>query len=305
MIYAYALEPALVASWGRREWFRFVYDKFGVGTPRVMLELQSFSKWKRAVYDEATAIQLSEEDLKRIEELFRLFSENKCRRMDAVYNGLISWLANAEHEFDRKPFAAILATTNPRAHAGVITGDGLDHADKRWAPPFGVTIERKPKVLAAVLSAMLVNCRVLHLVDPHFGPENPRHRKVLEALLWVCASNGVVPAVVRVHCLKKSTLEFFEASAKDMAARLPSAITVEFTRWEQHAGGEKIHNRYVLTDLGGVSLGVGIDAGTEGETDDLLLLPATTYTLRWSQYVENNGAYTLIDTPASITGLRP
>lgn len=302
MIHAYALDPSLVASWGRREWFRFVHDKFGLGTPRAMLEFPSFSKWKRLVYDAATNDRLSQEDMKRVEELFRLFAEHKCRRTDAVYDGLLTWLENAEREYDRKPFAAIIATTNPRAHGAVITGDTLGPADMRWARPSGVTVERKPEALAAALSAMLRNCRALHLIDPHFGPENPRHRKVLEALMDVLASNGVVPAIVRVHSLAKSPLDFFETSAKTMATRLPSSLTMEFARWEQVDGGDRLHNRYVLTDLGGVSLGVGIDAGKDGETDDLLLLPQATYALRWAQYVENSGAFKAVDIPAAITG---
>ena len=303
MIHAYALEPAVVASWGRREWFRFVHDKFGLGTARALLELPSFSKWKRAVYDAATKDQLSQEDMKRVEELFRLFADHRCRRTDAVYDGLLTWLENAEREYDRKPFAAIVATTNPRAHVAVIVGDTLGPTNVRWARPSGVTVARKPEALATALSAMLTNCRVLHLVDPHFGPENSRHRRVLEAFMSVLASNGVVPEVVRVHTLAKSTLDFFEASAREMAARLPSSIAVEFARWEQRDGGDLIHNRYVLTDLGGVSLGVGIDAGRMGETDDLQLLAPATYVLRWAQYVQNNGALNAIDTPTAVRGL--
>jgi hypothetical protein len=303
VIHAYALEPAVVASWGRREWFRFVHDKFGLGTARAMLELPSFSKWKRAVYDAATREHLSQEDMKRVEELFRLFAGHKCRRADAVYDGLWTWLENAEREYDRKPFAGIIATTNPRAHDAVITGDTLGPGSIRWARPSGVTVERRPEALAAALSAMLANCRVLHLVDPHFGPENSRHRRVLEAFMSVLASNGVIPEVVRVHTLAKSTLEFFEMRARQMAARLPSSISVEFARWQQRDGGDLIHNRYVLTDLGGVSFGVGIDAGREGETDDLQLLAPATYVLRWAQYVQNNGELKAIDAPAAVRGL--
>ena len=44
----------------------------------------------------------------------------------------------------------------------------------------GLRLRAETGGFASTLSAMLVNCRVLHLVDPHFGPENPRHRKVLE-----------------------------------------------------------------------------------------------------------------------------
>lgn len=304
MIYAFALEPRLVATWGRREEFRFVHDKFGLGTPRALLELPSFSSWKRAVYHAAIELQLSQEDMKRIEELFRLLGEHKCRRAAAIYNGLLTWLDNAEREYDRKPFAAVLATENPRGHRGVLLAEQLDPAEARWACGTGIMPERTPEALAGALSAMLINSRVMHLVDPHFGPENVRHRRVLEALMQILADHGLVPEVVRVHCSEKSTLAFFESEAARLANHLPAGLTVEFVRWRQRNGGERLHNRYVLTDLGGVTLGVGLDAGGQGETDDLLLLPRTIYARRWSQYVDNDGAFEQADLPTPVRGTR-
>jgi ABC-type antimicrobial peptide transport system permease subunit len=58
----------------------------------------------------------------------------------------------------------------------------------------------------------------------------------------------------------------------------------------------------VLTDLGGVSLGVGLDAGAQGETDDLLLLPLEQYVRRWAQYAEEDGSFDVGDTPVSVQG---
>jgi hypothetical protein len=304
VIHAYALEPELVASWGTRAESRFVRDNFGIGTPRVMLELPSFSKWKRAVYMAATAREISQEDMKRIEVLFRLFAECKCSRADRVYHGLLSWLENAEHECDRKSFAAILATANPRGHAAVLVDDQLVPTEPRWACARGATTSRTPEALAAALSPMLMNCRALHLVDPHFGPEKARYQRVLEALMNVLAENETVPEVVRVHCLENSSLAFFEQSASRMAERLPIGIKVEFARWKQRDGGDKLHDRYVLTDLGGVSVSVGLDAGEEGETNDLFLLSQDQYARRWSQYVESDRAFEKVDDPAAIQGSR-
>lgn len=304
MIHAFALQPELVATWGRRSEYRFIHDKFGIGTPRAMLELPSFTKWKRAVYRAANDLDLSQEDLLRLAELFRVFSEHKCRRADAVYDGVLTWLENGEREYDRRPFAGILAIENPRAHEAVLLGDDLKMTDARWARSPGATAHRTPEGLATALTAMLVNCRVLHLVDPHFGPENARHRRVLEALMEVLATNGASPELVRVHCLAKSTLDFFEGEAARMASRLPQGITVEFRRWKQRAGGDRLHNRYVLTDLGGVSLGVGLDAGADGETDDLLLLPHEQYVRRWAQYAEEDGSFDVGDAPAAVIGQR-
>lgn len=304
MIHAFALEPRLVATWGRREEFRFIHDKFGLGTPRALLELPTFSKWKKAVYTAANELSLSQADMKRIEELFRLFGEHKYRRADSVYNGLLTWLENAEREYDRKPFAAICAEQNPRGHRAVLVPDALDAGDARWACKTGATPTRTPEALAAALSAMLVNCKALHLVDPHFGPERYGHRNVLEALMDVLADNSLVPEVIRVHCLAKSALTFFEQEARKMAARLPIGCTIEFARWEQKQDGEKLHNRYVLTDLGGITLGIGLDSGEVGETDDLLLLPRAVYELRWSQYVSDDGSFKSVDTPVRVVGSR-
>jgi hypothetical protein len=303
VIHAFALEPKLVATWGKREEFRFIYDKFGLGTPRVLLELPAFSKWKKAVYTAATEIGLSQEDMKRIEELFRLFGEHKCRRADAVYDGVLTWLENAEREHDRRQFAAILAEQNPRGHQAVLVPEQIGAASARWTRALGASPARTPEELADALSEMVINCRELHLVDPHFGPENARHRRVLEALMDTLALHGLVPDLIRVHCSAKSALGFFEQEAAKMATRLPSGCTVEFVRWKQRPGGEKLHNRYVLTELGGVSLGVGLDEGEAGESDDLLLLPRAQYTLRWSQYA-GGGAFDRADTPASVRGTR-
>lgn len=303
MIHAFALEPQVVATWARRDEFRFIHDKFGLGTQRVLLELPGFTDWKNAVYAAAGELELSENDWKRLEEVFRIFAEHRCRRPAAVYTDVVTWLENAEREYARRSYRAIVAAENPRGHGAVIVGDDLGQPKaKLWACDLGATSARSPAQLATTLSAMLSNCRELHLVDPHFGPENARHRTVLEALVGVLGSHGLMPDVIRVHSSAKSDLGFFEQAATNMASRLPSGCSIEFVRWKTKR--EKLHNRYVLTDLGGVSLGVGIDAGESGETDDLLLLPRAQYEHRWSQYVIDDGAFERVDTPATVRGTR-
>jgi len=306
VIHAFALEPKLVATWGKREEFRFVHDKFGLGTPRALLELPVFSKWKRAVYDAALGLSLSPADMKRIEELFRLLAEHKCRRSDSLYDGVLDWLENAEREFDRRPYAAILATANPRAHQAVLLAEHLGASEARWHLPTGATLARTPAAFAATFGSMLANCRVLHIIDPYFGPQNDRHRKVLEAFLDVLEMRGSAPDLVRIHCSDSLLgLSYFEQKAAQMADRLPSGFAVEFIRWRQRQpGGERFHNRYVLTDLGGVTLGLGVEAGEPGETDDVSLLTREQHLLRWSQYVDDNGAFDHVDSPATVYGTR-
>src|SRR5262249_29796865 len=124
VIHAFALEPKVVATWGRQEEFRFIHDKFGLGTPRVLLELPRFIDWKNDVYAAASELDLSPKDWKRLEELFRIFGEHRCGRTSSVYKDVLSWLENAEREYAQREFRAIIATENPRRHpAIVLSGD--------------------------------------------------------------------------------------------------------------------------------------------------------------------------------------
>lgn len=151
---------------------------------------------------------------------------------------------------------------------------------------------------------MLGNCKALHLVDPYFHPEKASNRRMLKAILGVVANHGMQSVVIRVHCRMKDGPDFFQVEAEKMAAHLPPGVTVEFRRWKQRDGGEQLHNRYVLTDLGGVALGTGLDDGDDGEADDVHLLTWEQYELRWSQYVGAPGAFDLVNAPASISGGR-
>lgn len=307
MIHTYALEPELLVTWAKGEEYRFIHGSFGLGTPRAMLELPEFMEWKSKVLRAAADGQLTELQYKRVEHLLRIFDDHRYRRDDSIYDDLVSWLENAEQEHGRKPFRAILATDNPRKHPAVAVSSRIDPHEPRWTCPTGANPARTPEALEALLRPMLSNCRALHLVDPHFGPENARHRNVLVALTRALPAN----TEIHVHCTVKRedpvvvpSLAFFEEAAAQIAPRLPPTITVRFVRWKEKKGSDRLHNRYVLTDLGGVSLGIGLDAGKPGETDDVLLLPHAQYRLRWKQYALDDGTFERLDAPAPIRGAR-
>jgi hypothetical protein len=56
-----------------------------------------------------------------------------------------------------------------------------------------------------------------------------------------------------------------------------------------------LHNRYILTDIGGVSFGVGLDDGIDGETDEVTVLEDMTYQFRWAQFAGPAPAFELVD----------
>ncbi len=85
MIYPYAIELEVVLTWLDRSNFRFIRDRFGLGTARVLFELPKFSKWKKAVYDVAEAQGLSDTDMTKLAELFQWLGTSRLRRDDGHY----------------------------------------------------------------------------------------------------------------------------------------------------------------------------------------------------------------------------
>ena len=67
---------------------------------------------------------------------------------------------------------------------------------------------------------------------------------------------------------------------------IPTGLRILLRRLEEREGGEKLHNRYILTNLGAVSFSTGLDEGDDGQTDDVRILTREEYIKRWSQYYE-------------------
>jgi hypothetical protein len=304
MIYEFALEPELVATWVNRTDYRYFYDKFGLGQPRVVARYPK--QWKKLVWD---AYQGPDDlDRKRLEELLVRLTERMVRRAGVSWSADRSWLDNALAEHHRAAFHAIVARGNPDAHPHVVIGADLGKDTPRWVAPHGVPVARRATDMADAVAAMLRISNEVIFVDPHFGPENARFSRPLRAFLaaLVDGRDGAMPSRVEVHTGDKAERTFFlEKCGMELPRHIPRGLRVVFRRWKERDGGEKLHNRYVLTDLGGVSFHTGLDDGADGETDDVHLLDREQYRLRWSQYADDPPAFDLAEDPLAVLGIAP
>ena len=109
--------------------------------------------------------------------------------------------------------------------------------------------------------------------------------------------------VIEIHTKVKSSEDFFREQCHTKLTRLiPNGMRVSFVRWSEKDGGQPLHNRYILTELGGVSFQHGLDDGKKGDTDDVALLDRESYELRWAQYAGDAPAFDLAEEPFVITG---
>ena len=313
MIYEFAIEPDLVATWGHLSEYRFFFDKFGLGTARIMSEFPKFKNWRRQLLRVATGA--NDLELERITALIYILSEKMISRQNVQYDGSIScsWLENAEKEDERFPFHAILASSNPRENSRVLSEKTLGTSyNLKWNVKKQIIIPRKANEMAVVMSVMLRNCNTAIFVDPYFllpGNQTHKWKKTFGAFFKELSKNRSISSQsqfrVEVHASaevnKAPSSDFFKDQCiRCMSNYIPDGLSVCFKRWNQKKpGGKKLHDRYILTDLGGVDFSIGLDEGFEGEDQKLTLMERGIYNDIWSRYASNHPAFDL-DTDSVI-----
>ncbi|PLX50772.1 MAG: hypothetical protein C0613_03025 [Desulfobulbaceae bacterium] len=314
MIYNYAIEPEfLITVAGNRRDYRHVIENFGLGTPRMMAEFPKLKKWRKR-FRQATSSrgEMGEDEKKRLEELFKHLIETQIRRDRYVYDNDKSWLDNAENEHARHPFRAIVATKNRNNKPHILPFDNIgDWPDNFWSAEQGVSVERQADSMAQAIGPMLENSQEVIFVDPHFNASERRFRAPLEAFLERYLKNKTNFEALRIeiHCsIEKDNApapaHFKEKCKTELPRIFPTNSTVTIKCWKQRQGGAKLHNRFVLTDIGGVLFGTGLDTGQIGEKDDIYLMARDQYIDRWNEYAGNEPAFDL-DCEVKVVGIKP
>lgn len=292
MIYEYALEPLLLNNWKD---FRYFIEKFGVAQGRLISRYPK--RWKRMVYESLTGC--GEVERKRIEDRLQNIDGKMITRQHE-WNSQQDWLSNAETEHLRRPFHAIVARSNPNRREYVLEGESVSEEHALWAARRRQPVPRIAQEMAACVALLLRTSQEILFVDPHFGPQHLRFRRPLEAFLAVALEqrDGSLPKKIEIHTGDDLGAGFFQQECQRcLPAIIPAGMKVRLVRWHQKEGGEKFHNRFILTERGGVMFGAGLDDSdsTEGETDDISLLNDEACKFRWVQYTSLTPAFELVD----------
>jgi hypothetical protein len=295
MVYEFAVEPTLLNTWDQ---FRYLVEKFDVSQGRLISRFPK--KWKKMVY----------ESLNNCKEIERARIEEGLRRIDhRLLNTIRSyncegptWLENAEASYAQKPFRAILAGENPRHHAGVIDGRILDEATALWAIPDPPRIPRLAASIAAAVGPFIKMGDVLILIDPNVRPHERRYANSLAALFEIARrADGSFPERMELH-VKYSpdvpgapTIEWLtEKCEKFLPAVVPAGARLTVRILKQRQGGKELHERYLLTDIGCIKVGPGIDEGEAGEEFELVRLSQDLYRGVWTDYASAQPSYDCI-----------
>ncbi|MCP3143427.1 hypothetical protein [Pyxidicoccus xibeiensis] len=320
MIHEFALEPELVASWhDRRVAYPFLCQ-MGLGQRRVACAFP-FPAWAKLVmgalqasFAEGGAAE-AQRARKNLEVLLRHLQQSGTKRSGRLAEGE-SWLEAATREHSQYPFGGIVVRTSTRTEPYLVVAERLGEEDfPAWTPP-APPVMRHPRELANALAPVLRCARQLRFVDPYFDVEVAAFFEPMREYLLVAQKRrGVGELLIQVH---------FEIKPKDIeqAARVQSrrvteeelarnrlaacerrlqpllqpGVSARVFAWAEGSGRVRPHNRYVLTEVGGVALLTGLDRSEPGarQTDDLIVLTQEQYAAHWAEYREGGTAYRLI-----------
>lgn len=298
MIREYGLEPSLLSNWDN---FRYFIEKFGVPQGRLISRFPR--DWKRRVYDSLAGCRVMER--KRIEEGLVNIDKLLFKR-HSQWNNEVMWLDNAEQEHARKPFHAIIAKTNPRGLTYVLEADTLTDANPLWKTQRCMIIPRSPEAIAGCARTLIQVSKIVKLVDPYFAPNALRYRQTLDAICSCFSlhdSGANFRFEIHVKDGSQSPQYFQSICLKVLPPLVPNTFQIHVMQWEEIPGGEKLHNRFILTDKGGLSFGVGLDSGEEGHSDEVHLLEEDVSRARFSQYNIPSTVFGLVNS-FSIAGTK-
>jgi hypothetical protein len=292
MFHEYALDPRVISSWDRA---RFFLDAFGPWKGRFLAEYPR--RWKKMVYDGLTCLDVERQRV--IERLSQFDPRVFSPRADSPYDGNHDWLVNAEAEHRRQPFHAIVAS-EPSAQPHILNGATLDERHELWRVETGRLVSREPAVFTQMLRLLLLASRQLVLIDPYFRSDHDAKTRPLVAFCQ--ATSKAVQLQVHFADFPLGYAACMFEAERHLPERLPIERKVTLHCWKQRAGGPRLHNRYLLTEVGGVKFGDGIEVGGTGQQDHLSILDEPSRATLWDQYVGPAPAFESAGIPRSFEG---
>lgn len=300
MFREYAIEPAVFETW---QTFRYLLDGLGPDQGRLVGTVPK--QWLKRVRD--AIIRGPEREVHKasmIERLRRLHPSTVLSRECADFDGNLPWLTSAQREHAREPFHAIIAKDGGEA-AHILDPFTIDGTNPLWANAGGVLVARDAAAITEAIAPLLRVSRRLVWIDPYFRPNAAERLSVLNMVLTATRTNAAFEIHARLGADRDPGYTW---AASECARVLPGltprdlALAVRFRA--QRTSGPRLHNRYLLTDVGGLQFGDSPEQGAAGEEDRVSRLEIDTWQALWAQYTTSPSPFDDAGPTVTVIGIR-
>lgn len=302
MLYEYAVDPTVT---GREiAELQHLFALFGLDRGRYMSLID-----KESWFSEAYKASAGKGDVarKRIEVLLRRVMASKAYASGRVPDSSLDWIGNTRASHAARPFQAIVSDkTDPTVPAIIEVAD-VDELHPLFRCEQTRRVERTENALASALLPMALIGKRLALIDPFLDLRNIRgqdFRSVIARLLSDLAASGRANVELELHWRSHDSRPP-EALVKQnartwCAGMIPRGYRLVFYEWIERPRGEDFHDRFFLTEAGGIAAGAGFEVIGAHEKVQLSLLTPSNAQSHLDDIDLNNGAFDLAFRPVVV-----
>lgn len=301
MLSEYAVDPAAIGADWRT--FKDLIDRFGADKGRLISRLPA--KWEKKVIQAAKDAGVPEIRMASIVERLSN-SKHKVVDFNRAYDHEADWIKNALREHGTRPFKAIICEAGLAACAVTIQPDDCSDGHPLFPAATSRDVTRTADEIADALHLLTAVSKKVDIVDPFFDlrPTEGNYLAPLTSLLARLGSGPWPPKAIRIHFRDHGSRPPPELLARDGSAKvkglLPLGYSIELYAWSERQGGEDFHDRFVLTDLGGIMIGAGLSADSPTESAAFTLLNFDHAQGLRSRFADGSTAYARVGSAVRI-----
>jgi len=261
MIKEYGVDTAILNS---TESFYFISSFFSIEKWRLIRKFPE--NWELKVRQSFRDVK-PKEKLRLIDQLQKLSKHLiHCNYSKGIINYTYDeqqlWIINAEKYHLLYPFHVKITNKNPNANNLVCKEEELDENHPLMTNQNDYAVRRDAVTMAQCVSPILSNAKQIHFVDRYFenGAIADKFLRPLKEFLNTIfsRSNHAALPITRIvyHTADKTlTANLMHKLNTEIKPLLKNGVSLEIIRWPF----DDLHNRYILTDIGGVSFQEGLD----------------------------------------------
>lgn len=316
----YAVDPKILNSYER---LKNILGSCGWHEGKVVCATPSRKKWISQIYNSCQQNNIVfGKELDKIATYLAEYKQksNKqfCIRKPATQDQQVKpWLDSVREENARLPYTAIFSDQDINEE-NIIDWGLMECNDTRWQKPSGIS-RRLADEYAKIVALLSQNSSRIVFVDPYFDFTDERYTRSFWEMLKTISteryerhyesSNPENKLIIELHM--KAVKNNTEANDKtvntvkhnmiEMLPKwIPAGMPVEVMLWqEQKDQAERLHNRYFLTNLGGLSFGIGLDTPSKHgdekiQNDDIFILTKEQHQKRYNQYRKDSVDFELL-----------
>ena len=281
MISDYGIQPDSISE---MRYLRYLYDSVGFSKGRLIYELPKAEDWLKSARDSSSTAP--DYDQKDAEIIFTHLSKIGWSKIQSKYDCSKPWIENAKQAFLNGEIRAIVSDISD---PDCLPIDKLSSIYPQWLVSSDIRIGRSYAEFQNALDPILKRAKRLKIVDPYFNPLEDRFMQFLR----LCAHRvgNLTRVKIELHVDSRGCRSFGEqdflnkwrsATQKSIGRR--GNIEIYVVVWQEFANNLTIHDRYLLSHIGGVRIPRGVDIVGGHDKADISILSEKTYNEVYTLY---------------------